>query len=38
MDMIEVEGATGTLNTNFERKADAAIDALKKGYDLFICI
>lgn len=33
MDTIEVEGATGTLNTNFERKADAAIDALKKGYD-----
>ena len=33
MDVIEVEGATGTVETNFDGKADAAIDALKNGTD-----
>ncbi len=33
MKVIEVEGATGTYNTNFKGKAQAAIDALKEGYD-----
>ena len=31
---IEVEGATGYIDTNFENKAAAAIDALKTGCDL----
>lgn len=30
MTSIDVEGATGTIKTNFEGKAQAAIDALKK--------
>ncbi len=30
----EVEGATGYLDTNFEGKTNAGIDALKQGYDL----
>jgi len=30
---IDVEGATGTVHTNFEGKAKAAIDALLSGYD-----
>ena len=30
----EVEGATGYLDTNFEGKAAAAIEAFKNGYDL----
>ncbi len=35
MDTVNVEGANGGLNTNYEGKADAAIDALlNKGYDL----
>ena len=32
-ESIDVEGATGTLDTNFEGKAEAAIDALKRGRD-----
>ena len=31
MDVVEVEGATGNLDTNFDGKAQAAIDALKNG-------
>lgn len=34
MEVIEVEGATGNINTNFEGKAKAAIDALARGNDL----
>ena len=30
----EVEGSTGYLDTNFEGKAKAAIDAFQNGYDL----
>ena len=34
MKVIEVEGANGGLNTNYEGKAQAAVDALtKEGYD-----
>jgi len=33
MDVIEVEGATGLYDTNYEGKAQAAVDALKAGYD-----
>ncbi len=33
MENIEVEGVTGNINTNFEGKAKAAIDALKSGQD-----
>ncbi len=33
LDIVEVEGATGTVHTNFEGKADAAINALKNGSD-----
>ena len=34
MKVIEVEGANGGLNTNYEGKAQAAIDVLtKEGYD-----
>lgn len=33
MEVIEVEGATGYLDTNFEGKAQAAIDTLKNGND-----
>ncbi|WP_113673697.1 cofactor-independent phosphoglycerate mutase [Vallitalea guaymasensis] len=33
MKNIEVEGVTGNINTNFEGKAKAAIDALKSGQD-----
>lgn len=33
MNVINVEGATGYLDTNFEGKAQAAIDALKNGSD-----
>ena len=29
--MIEVQGATGNIDTNFEGKAEAAIDAYKRG-------
>ena len=35
MKVVEVEGATGGLNTNYEGKADAAVKALlEDGYDL----
>lgn len=34
MKVCEVEGATGYIDTNFENKANAAIDALKNGCDL----
>lgn len=33
MEVPEVEGATGYLDTNFEGKAQAAIDALRNGCD-----
>ncbi len=33
LDVIEVEGATGLYDTNYEGKAQAAIDALKGDYD-----
>lgn len=33
LDVIEVEGATGTVDTNFDGKAEAAIEALKNGAD-----
>jgi len=34
MEVIKVEGATGLYDTNYEGKAQAAIDALKKGANL----
>ncbi len=34
MESIDVEGATGNLHTNYRGKADAAIDAFKRGKDL----
>lgn len=35
VDNIDVEGANGGLNTNYEGKANAAVDAvLNKGYDM----
>ncbi|MFV0555359.1 MAG: cofactor-independent phosphoglycerate mutase [Mangrovibacterium sp.] len=34
MEIIKVAGATGLYNTNYEGKAQAAIDALKRGADL----
>ena len=34
MDTPEVEGATGYIDTNFEGKADAAINAFKSGTEL----
>ena len=33
MNVIEVPGATGTYHTNFQGKAEYAINALKEGYD-----
>ncbi len=33
LDVIDVEGATGTVHTNFDGKADAAINALRNGAD-----
>ncbi len=33
MDVIDVKGATGYIDTNFEGKAQAAIDALERGQD-----
>jgi len=33
MDVLEIEGATGNIDTNFDGKADAAINALKNGTD-----
>jgi 2,3-bisphosphoglycerate-independent phosphoglycerate mutase len=34
MESIDVEGATGNLHTNYSGKANAAIDAFKRGKDL----
>ncbi len=34
MTSVDVEGATGTVHTNYEGKADAAINAFKSGSDL----
>lgn len=34
MNVVNVEGATGNIHTNFKGKADAAIDAFKNGSDL----
>lgn len=34
MTVCEVEGATGYIDTNFEGKRDAAIEALRNGHDL----
>lgn len=31
LESIDVQGATGTIRTNFEGKARAAVDAFKKG-------
>lgn len=33
MESIDVEGATGNVHTNYKGKADAAIDAFKRGRD-----
>ncbi|HIV85959.1 MAG TPA: cofactor-independent phosphoglycerate mutase [Candidatus Monoglobus merdigallinarum] len=33
LDVLEVEGATGNINTNFDGKAEAAVNALKSGND-----
>jgi 2,3-bisphosphoglycerate-independent phosphoglycerate mutase len=33
LDVIEVDGATGNLDTNFAGKAYAAVEAFRKGYD-----
>ncbi len=33
LDVIDIEGATGTVTTNFDGKADAAIKALRDGAD-----
>lgn len=33
LDVIEVEGATGELETNLEGKVDAAVKALENGFD-----
>lgn len=33
LDAIRVEGATGYIDTNYEGKAQAAIEALQSGYD-----
>jgi 2,3-bisphosphoglycerate-independent phosphoglycerate mutase len=36
MDVVEVEGATGWFDTNYEGKRDAALRALADGSDLFV--
>lgn len=36
VDIIEVEGATGWYDTNYEGKCDAALKALAEGTDLFV--
>jgi len=36
MDVVEVEGATGWFDTNYEGKRDAALRALADGADLFL--
>ena len=33
MEVVEVEGATGNIHTNFRGKAEAAIDAFSRGQD-----
>lgn len=33
LEIIEVEGATGNIHTNFDGKAKAALDALERGID-----
>ncbi len=33
LDVIDVEGATGNVHTNFEGKAEASVNALKNGSD-----
>lgn len=33
LDVIKVDGATGFIDTNYEGKADAAIAAIRAGYD-----
>ena len=33
LEVIDIEGATGTVSTNFDGKAEAAINALKNGAD-----
>ncbi len=33
LDVPDIEGATGNINTNFDGKAEAAVDALKNGGD-----
>ena len=33
MEVVEVEGATGNVHTNFKGKADAALEAIKRGSD-----
>ncbi len=33
LNVVEIEGATGTVHTNFKGKAEAAISALKEGSD-----
>ena len=33
MESVDVEGATGNFHTNYKGKADAAIDAFKRGQD-----
>lgn len=38
LESIEVEGATGLYNTNYEGKAEAAIEALKKNDFVFLHI
>ena len=36
IDVVEVEGATGWYDTNYEGKRDAALQALQDGADLFV--
>src|SRR5690606_17172956 len=36
MDIVEVEGATGWYDTNYEGKRDAALAGLEAGADLFV--
>jgi 2,3-bisphosphoglycerate-independent phosphoglycerate mutase len=36
IDVVEVEGATGWFDTNYEGKRDACLDALRDGADLFL--
>lgn len=36
MDYVEVDGATGELDTNYEGKTQAALEALDKGYDFVV--